>query len=184
MVQRNRIFSASLLCAFSVWVISCTGSADVQSDSQTSPYFGLEAYFNSEATRLQERAPTVTKTVSKNGETETHDVRIGNWQNELALFIESDINKPAWQHSYQVDSTASLLTYTAIDPDLRTEQITVEKDTNGHIKRIRIVNKVQNMLYQTGEQLDYYPDSLYRIIRKQRVQIIGESNYAVSAFIR
>ncbi|WP_090603126.1 hypothetical protein [Parapedobacter koreensis] len=163
---------------------SCSNPDGSQSISSQNVYFSLGDYFTQEADRLQQRAPDIAKTVSKNGETESRDTRIGNWKNELELFIDSDINKPAWQHSYRIDSTATSLTYTSLDPALRTEQIRIEKDANDDINRIHIVNRVNNMLYQTNEQLDYYPDSLYRIIRKQQVRIIGASSYTVNGIIQ
>ncbi len=146
----------------------------------TTPYFSLADYFGQEAMRLQELNPDIIKTVAKNGEGERKEIRGLDWQKEFALFIDADINKPAWQNSYRVDSTESSLTYKSIDPKLRTAEITVEKYGDGAVKHIHIVNSVSNMLYQTEETLDYYPDSLYRIDKQQQVQVIGESRYTVT----
>ncbi len=164
-------------------VMSCTGTGQV-SDARTvtdSPaYFSLAKYFDSEAQRLHLRNRLVTKTVSKNGERESHAIRIGNWQNELALFIDSEINKPAWRASYRVDSLDDRITYTSLDSTLRTQRITVETKADGSVKRISVHNRVANMLYRSDERLDYHPDSLYRIDKHQRVRVIGTSRYTVS----
>lgn len=172
------------LAAFLVWGASCTAPPkpnNVQGASEL--YFSLEAYFTQEASRLQELNPSTVKTVSKNGETEQRNIRVSNWKNELALFIDSDINKPAWRHSYKVDSTGTAVNYTNIDPELRTKRIEINKLTDGTIKHIRITNQVANMLYRTEEQLDYYPDSLYQITKQQHVRVIGESQYLITGAI-
>jgi len=144
------------------------------------PYFSVETYFKAEADRLQKSAPLVTKTVNKNGEQETHAVRISKWENELMLFIESDINKTAWSQLYQIDSVGNTVTYRSVDPELRTQQILLKRDTNGDIRYIGIQNRASNMLYQSDEQLEYYPDSLYRIGKRQRVIVVGKNNYTIT----
>ncbi|WP_257670621.1 hypothetical protein [Parapedobacter tibetensis] len=179
MVKKTDIANACFVVAIMLSAISCT-TDDVQVANHVKPYFSLEDYFQQEASRLQQLAPSISKMVSKNGETESHDIQIDNWESELALFIDSDINKAAWQSSYKIDSTMTSLVYTSLDPELRTEQITVEKGDDGTIKHIGVSNRIKNMLYQTDEQLDYYPDSLYRITKQQHVRIIGESNYLVA----
>lgn len=170
---------ASLLAS-----VSCTTPNDMPLADHAQPYFSLTAYFKQEAAKLQQRSPTIAKTASKDGTIESHDIRITDWETELALFIDSDINKADWKNSYSIDSTESSLVYTRLDPELRTERIMVEKHVDGVVKHIGITNQVKNMLYQTTEQLDYYPDSLYRITKQQRVRIIGESNYVITGILQ
>jgi len=180
MVQRNRLFYTALLFVGLIGGASCTSSDSTEPASGTvHSYFSLEAFFLAEANRLAKLAPTVSKTVSRNGAPENKRVQIEDWKNELALFISSDINKPAWQNSYRVDSTAGSLVYTSIDPELRTQKITIDKHPNGNIKHIAILNRAGNMLYKTIEQLDYYPDSLYQIDKQQQVRVIGDSQYLI-----
>lgn len=163
--------------ALSVW--SCNDSDNASTALPPTPYFSLADYFGQEAVRLQQSSPEINKTVSKNGEREEKKIQVADWQNEFALFIDADINKPAWQNSYRVDSTAAMVTYTSTDPTLRTKEIRVEKSKAGMVTHIRITNQVNNMLYRTDEQLDYYVDSLYRIDKRQQVRIIGESHYTI-----
>lgn len=172
-----------ICCAYTVLigaVLSCKRPEGVPAVASSVSHFSLADYFGDESARLQQLDPEIVKTVSKNGEQESKAIRVQDWQEELALFIDADINKPAWRNSYHVDSTATSVTYTSTDPKLRTVKIRVEKRADGAIKHIQVTNQVSNMLYQTDEKLDYYPDSIYRIVKKQRVRIIGESNYAVT----
>lgn len=148
--------------------------------TRAAPYFSLADYFGREAARLQQINPEIEKTVSKNGDEEQKKIRVANWNEEFSLFIDADINKPAWLNSYQVDSTGTSITYTSTDSTLRTKAIRLEKSETGAVTHIRVTNRVDNMLYQTDEQLDYYVDSLYRIIKVQQVRILGKSHYTVT----
>lgn len=143
-------------------------------------FFSLSEYFNAEAVRLQQLAPTIEKTVSKNGETERHVLQITDWKRELDLFIESDINKPAWRNSYRADSSASAVMIKRIDPDLRTERIVIKKKPDGSVGHIIIINQLKNALYEMEERLEYFPDSLYRIDKRQWIRFIGENHFHVS----
>ncbi len=163
---------------------SCTGSDTKPVSGAANPYFSLEDFFLNEANRLTKLVTAVEKTVSRNGTSEKKRVQIDDWKNELALFIDSDINKPAWQNSYRIDSTEYSLSYTSVDPELRTQKITIDKYESGLVKHIAIINRAGNMLYQTAEQLDYYPDSLYQINKQQQVRFIGDSQYSVRGILK
>lgn len=164
--------------ALSTW--SCNGPDSAASALHTTPYFSLADFFSEEATKLQQSNPEIIKTVSKNSEQEEKKIQVADWRSEFALFIDADINKPAWRNSYQVDRVGSSVIYTSTDPTLRTKEIRVETSPTGTVEHIRITNQVSNMLYQTDEQLDYYVDSLYRIEKRQQVRIIGESHYTIT----
>src|SRR5580700_9983482 len=75
--------------------------------------FDLSGYFKKEAARLKKLNRPVIKTVFHNGVTETKTVHISNWEQELGLFIDADINKPTWRNNYNVNDEDSVLRYTA-----------------------------------------------------------------------
>ena len=165
-----------------LFMLSSCGSApeSVSTALQSTPYFSLADYFEKEAARLQQQDPEINKTVAKDDEEERKNIHVADWNKEFSLFIDADINKPAWQNSYRVDSAGLSVTYTSTDSALRTKQIRVEKSDTGAVTHIHVTSEVSNMLYQTYEQLDYYVDSLYRITKRQHVRIIGKSHYTVT----
>ncbi|RKR82585.1 hypothetical protein BDD43_2770 [Mucilaginibacter gracilis] len=149
-------------------------------EQQTTPqYFGLEPYFKAEAERLNKLHPTINKSVIYNSHAETKLVAIKNWKQELGLFIESDINKPAWRNDYKVTVKADSVFYNAIDTNLRTRSIVIVNRAH-KIKLIAITNFTKNSLYQTTDNLSYYPDSVYRIEKRQSVKILGANNYQIT----
>jgi hypothetical protein len=144
----------------------------------TAKYFDLNGYFKADTARLHKRNPLITKMVTHNGITETKKLHIGNWGLELNSFIQSDINKPAWRDSYNVDSSAASIIYRAKTLDLKTQLIVINKSI-GKIKWIMIVNRTKNQLYQTTEHLSYFPDSLYIIQKYQKVRLLGANKYRI-----
>lgn len=184
MAQRNRLFHIGLIVSWLLIGSSCTSSDTKPVSGSVDSYFSLEDFFLNETNRLTKLARSVDKTVSRNGRNEKRHVKIDDWKSELALFIDSDINKPAWQNSYRIDSTDRSVIYTSTDPKLRTQKIIIEKQESGKVTHIAIDNRTGNMLYQTAEQLDYYPDSLYRISKRQQIRFIGNSQYLIIGVLK
>lgn len=147
--------------------------------STTSPYFSLETYFSDQIRTLEQNSPEIVKTVDANGQQESRTLTNMNWKNELAPFVESDINKPAWVNSYTVDRVANTIRYQRKEDGLRTEKIIITTDDRGDVQSIYIENNVSNVLYNSTEHLRYYPDSLYEITREQSIRMIGKNRYHI-----
>ena len=141
-------------------------------------YFDIKEYFAKEALRLEALNPQIEKSVAHNGETESKKVHISNWKKELNLFTESDINKPAWKLSYNVQANDDSVVYKAKYPELKTREIVIRKKA-GQVTAIAIVNNTHNILYNTTEKLVYAPGSYYLIEKMQKVKIMGANNYRI-----
>lgn len=146
-------------------------------------YFDLNGYFEKEKARLVNQNPLVDKTVSKGPTSERKKLKIKSWDSEFAPFITSDINKPSWKDSYQETSQAGKIKYTAREPKLRTRLVEINKDSRNQVQSILITNQTENTLYSSSERLEYYPDSLYRIRKKQTVVFIGTNDYTITGRI-
>ena len=150
---------------------------------KTRSYEDLKGFFDSEAQRLTTADPEIKKTVARNDNSETRLIRNIDWNIELSLFAESDINKPAWQSSYKIINQAGKTVYRATEPDLKTREISINKDPLGKITKVRIINHTKNLLYSSEEQLLYIPDSLYQISKQQHVVVIGENRYFINGVL-
>lgn len=147
------------------------------------PYEDLKGFFDAEAQRLTRANPGVFKTVARNDASETRSVKDIDWETELSLFAESDINKPAWLDSYKVTSGAGKTIYQASDSTLKTREISIGKDPQGKIRTVEILNRTQNMLYSSTEQLLYVRDSLYQIRKHQHVAVMGDNRYFINGIL-
>lgn len=159
-----------------VFVASCSN----KNEENVKRYFDINAYFKSKTDSLQQENPVVNKTVIQNGQSEVRQVQIDNWKTELELFAASDINKPAWKKSYQIITKGNAKEYVAKDEQLKTRKISIEW-LGGSVRHISILNVSKNILYSSFEQLDYYPDSLYSIKKRQTVRVIGTNSYTILA---
>lgn len=169
------------LCGcFAAFISACENPGENVS-KQT--YFSIENYFKKESLKLNKRHPLVKKTVVQNESKQRQTIRIKDWQKEFGLFIQSDINKPAWRGSYTVVSNKDFIIYTAKLPELNTKKIIIRK-SGDKIGYVVIANSVSNFLYSSKERLTYYPDSLYRIEKKQQIKIIGQNRYFIEGKIK
>ena len=168
----------NILKAFLIIALFSSCFSKAKETKQPKFYFDLKGYFSNLATTLNQENPEINKTVSKNDLKENKRIKIPNWNEELALFMEADINKPAWKDSYTKDSSATKIIYKSNDADLKTQKIEISL-INGKPTRIHIETSADNLLYQTKENLDFYPDSLYSIQKKQNVILLGENNYQI-----
>ena len=164
-----------LLCT-GMLCVSCR--PEIKEAKGSFAYFDIKGFFTADAVRLNREHITVTKTVMHNGETQTKKVNNINWLNEFSLFINSDINKPAWSSSYTIQNTNGLLVYKAKTPDLKTRLVVIKKDGD-KIRSIVIDNHTTNMLYENTEQLTYFPDSVYHISKWQKVRFLGKNTYDI-----
>ena len=166
---------------FAILILSSCSQSESSQD--TMAYADLKGFFETEIARLEKMNPEVYKTVARNKASETRSVGDINWKTELSLFSESDINKPAWKNSYKVLNQSGKTIYLASDSSLRTREISIDKDGDGKISKIKILNYTQNMLYTSTEQLTYIPDSLYQISKQQHVLLIGNNRYYIKGIL-
>ena len=171
-----------LLKAF-VLIVLLSGclSSEKENTSNQIYYFDLKTYFTKTATELNRKKPLVNKTVSKNELSENKKIKITDWKTELALFINADINKKAWKDSYSKDTSATKIIYTAKEADLKTQKIEIDLK-NGLPIKFKIITKMDNLLYHSTEELEFYPDSVYSINKHQKVTIISQNNYLIKGF--
>jgi len=168
----------NLLCIFYLFSITSCADTSKEAEVQEFSYFDIKGYFEKEVAKLSVENPLVYKEVYKNRQKEAKEVAINDWQKELSLFIESDINKPSWKNSYSFERSDDTVIYRALEDELRTRKIEIIK-IGEKVLSIYIENSASNELYKSNEQLFYFPDSLYRIIKKQQVRILGENQYEI-----
>ena len=157
--------------------ISCVQEEKVQ--TQATPYFDLENYFESEAARLNKANPKVHKTVVVNGEIEEKEVQIADWKQELESFIDADINKAAWRGAFSVQKDSATTIYSTQDEKIPIKKLIISFKENNVSAVVAIVNNT-NKLYTSTDSLIYYPDSLYQIKKTQQIRFMQPKNYRVT----
>jgi len=146
-------------------------------------YFDVKGYFAKEITHLQQLKPLVKKSVSINGATESKDLVIKDWNKELAVFVDADINKTSWKGSFVASKNDSQENYTSSSKRIPVKKIVIEKQGN-NIKKVEIFISNKNLLYTSNDTLTYYPDSLYLIKKQQKIRLLSSKKYSISGKIK
>jgi hypothetical protein len=153
-------------------------TSDLPSDKLL--YFDVKGYFQQELKRLAS-VSGVTKTTEVNGVREERVIAALDFEKELTVFLNADINKPAWSDKYSIDSLfngGSQLTglvYTALDDQLQVKKISVDF-IDGAVHKIAILRAMQSSVAESRQQLSYEPDTGYRIESYQRIPFLSQEN--------
>ncbi|WP_316822847.1 hypothetical protein [Pedobacter gandavensis] len=172
--MRNRF----LLCAILLLCFGCTEPPKTQ-QKEAHPYFDLKGYFTREVTRLSREKPMVHKTVLVNDATESKDLQIANWQKELSIFSDADLNKSAWKGLFQVKKTDTMELYSSSNEKVPVKEMKVIKK-KGKVYGLQMVIRNSNALYTSSDTLSYFPDSLYEVKKNQHIRLLAEKNYRIT----
>ncbi len=83
---------------FILTIFSCN-SPSSQSDTKT--YFDLKGLLDAQIKLLNQSKPLVKKSLMVSNNQEQTAVTITDWEKELELFRQADLNKPAYKQSYE-----------------------------------------------------------------------------------
>ncbi|TXF89021.1 hypothetical protein FUA23_12085 [Neolewinella aurantiaca] len=159
-----------LLISLTLLLSACI-SEGTEVDNSPSPFFDLEGYIAAESARLSSLRPKVEKTITLNGETEAKEITDINFENDLRLFKEADINKPAWHDKYDTkEKTLSaghvITSYLARDSSLTVRRLMVEQDQKATIK-VEIERHTGSVLSDGHHLLTYEPARGYEVSTNQ-----------------
>ena len=166
--------------AFTFLVLSLAACQQKEIRNKQLEYVDLQGFFSAEASRLNARKPTFTKTVGINEKKESKVVNKNiDWEKELSVFKEADINKPAFKGMYQITKLANKTIYTSNSKNAPVKRIEVDFGDTKKPTGIRIFQLTKNMIYRASDTLSYYPDSVYSIHKKQEVRVLGTTVYTI-----
>lgn len=163
-------------------------SEETQQDPTPQVFFDLKGYFNQEVQRLNTLQPEVTKTVAINGKSETKQWTHLNYQPELDIFAQADINRLDWIDKYSVDSTfqnnqLTSIEYKALEDKLRTRHISIQFK-NGSVSKISIENGGKNMAAGSQQELGYEPLTGYYIKSVQHTTLFKDKIFKINVIFK
>ena len=170
-----------LLLALPCLLVACTPEPPAGT-IDAAPFYDLAGYITAETERLTSGKIRVEKTITLNGTTETKELDAINFANDLRLFREADINKPAWIDKYETQTETlsgshKITTYLAKDSSLIVHRLMVEEDL-GVTTKIEIDRKTGTVLSDGKHQLIYDPARGYSVTTQQ-VNRFGDDVNAV-----
>jgi len=167
-----------ILLTFALGCFGCNQREESKANTDLL-YFDINGYFKREASRLKKINPEVFKEVSVNGTAEQRKLHIKDWEKELAIFSNADINKASWKGSFKIEKAEHTESYTSNNKRIPVKKVLVYKD-NSKVKRLEIIITNKNILYSSGDTLLYYPDSLYQIKKHQKIKLLKAKTYTVT----
>lgn len=171
--MKNLIWSILAVFLFS----TCAGGDPAGNGNFEGPFFDLEAYMQGQIDSLQALNPEVRNTIELNDEVETHQLTDLNFEQELKLFQQADINKPAWVDKYEIEerreNDAVRTYYNATDTTLAVQQMMVDQ-IGKKVAIVFIDRQTGSFLSQGSQTLVYRPTEGYEIATSQSSKVGGE----------
>lgn len=170
-------------CFLFLFSFGACQTPEVEQAASQHAFFDLKAYFAEEIASLSQKR-NITKTTQINGQQESHTFDTLDFAQELAAFVESDINRIAWLDQYAVDSTMSPqgklagITYQALKPELKTQKLQIQF-TQNQPSYIQVNRLMENALMNSAMQMEYRPGEGYRIQSNQKLRISEEREMVV-----
>ncbi|MBD2756168.1 hypothetical protein [Spirosoma validum] len=147
-------FHSSFFLLSSLLISSCTNPAQ---QDQPNVYYDVLGFVKHQIADLTAQKPLVNKAVAVNKDRNRQTTRTIDWNHELELFTQADINKPALRSSYQIirpDSLTYQYTLKKSEEKLTVRSLTVRLDASTHQPRqIEAVLQTSNPLYSSERQL-------------------------------
>lgn len=165
------------LFVFALGLLSCNQRKESEANTDLI-YFDVKGYFAKEISHLQKLKPVVIKSVSINGAIEKKSLVIKDWNKELSVFVDADINKTSWKGSFATLKNDLQEIYTSSSKKIPVKKILIVKEDN-RIKKIEIFIANKNILYTSNDTLTYYPDSLYQIKKQQKIRLLSAKKYTI-----
>lgn len=154
-------------------ILSCLFSSiacEKQKTSSSKIYFDVDGYIKSESERLHRDKIRIKRIIVTGDKTEEAFFDAGKWNTNMDIFRNCDINKPALQNSYTIDSLIGSVVYTAKDSSLPVKELKVIFE-NQAVKEIIIRKSESNMYYKLYKTLNYTPGKGYKFISFQKTVI-------------
>jgi hypothetical protein len=179
----------SLLCICSF--VSC---AQEEMQNGDSVFFDTQNFMSQQINVLEQLNPSVQRINKLNGEQEEMLLTDIDWETELALFVDADINKSSYLPSYTVAKPTNLITtYTLKQGEnLPVKYMEIAIDSTSQQPRSIVVTLYRNnKLFDTEKNLrldlmDYNGKTIinkYQVEGYQNVMLLGKTTFSLQGIV-
>jgi hypothetical protein len=166
----HRIYLVLVLCLYGLF--SCNAPLAKKK------FFDVPGYFKGEISFIQNNFTTVLKSSVYNGDSAYQQLKVSevNWNKELAIFLESDINKPAYYANMQADDQGSCR---ATSNKLSIQEVLLgygAHEEQNRVVNVQIVISKTNLISSTNIRAEYQHGYAYTIRGDQKIKNLGDHN--------
>ncbi|MBC8156053.1 MAG: hypothetical protein H7Z72_24445 [Bacteroidetes bacterium] len=177
-----------------VWLL-CACDNTVRQVKQPNAYYDVATFVKGQIDILEELKPTVSKALNIKGQQQTQKTNVINWSRELELFVQADINKPAFRNSYQVGRPDSLTFEYILKPGEKETvySLRVQLDSvTQQPRQIEAVLTTMNPLYNSERRLllesgpgkgNQWQVRHYNMTGFQQLTFFGKNDFSVEGTI-
>lgn len=184
--------SAALL-GFVLWITACQTPAERQ--EAPNQYYDVKGFVQQQIVMLSRQKPMVNKLMVVSGEQEKRSTTEVDWQKELELFVQADINKPAYRNSYSINRPDSVTYEYRIqtEEDLPVRYLKVVLNEPGGnpalieaqiLSENKLYESEKNLLLRSDEQGGDWRVKSYRIQGFQELAISSRKPFDVQATVQ
>jgi hypothetical protein len=138
---------------FLLFLIGCTTD---ENRPRTNQYYDLETFVKGQITTLNSLHPEVNKKVVSGEIQESKALTTVQWQKELDLFVQADLNKPAYRNSYVTERpSAHTIVYKAkAGEDVPVKFLKLELDPiSSQLASAEALMTSENYLYESEKKV-------------------------------
>jgi hypothetical protein len=140
-----------IVLLLSLFLASCTNS---ENKIQSKNYYDLAGLLNQQISNLSAKKPLVEKLVVLQDKQERITTKDIDWNKELELFLQADLNKQSYQSAYTIDVKDKSVTYFLKEGEkMPVKQLTIEFDEKELPKHIEVLMQTSNYLYESDKKL-------------------------------
>lgn len=195
----SKYFILWLLSSIVVWGLpGCSDAPGNKEARATVPnqYFDVTGFVQAQIKLLNEQKPEAVKKVTETGRSsETKKMTDLNWASELGVFLELDLNKPAFRNAYTINRQQEpitgdvTLTYRPKPGfDNNIQYLIIRTDAAGQVKALKGLQVANNPLLTTRRELQLTTQAVngrnqiisYQIQGRQKPIIFPELRYLIS----
>ncbi|WP_299457287.1 hypothetical protein [uncultured Microscilla sp.] len=157
MKMKNWLHNSFLLCS----IMTLCGLMACENPNKTvagtaKPYFDLKGFVQTQITWLNQQQPQVKKQIRNESKLITKTLAIKNWEKELHMFINADINKAALIGTYDITKEGKTIKYTTKEGKNSVKEMIVELGNDKKVaKSVKITVGNDNVLFASGTKLSF-----------------------------
>ncbi len=173
------------LLFISLFLIGCNES---EKQNSIKTYFDLSGLITQQITALNKNQPFTHKNLIIVDKKEVLQTNKIDWQKELEMFLQADLNKQSYQLSYNKQENSQIAFYTLKDgEDLPVKSLKIIFNDDKSTKYIEAFLQTKNYLYQSEKHLLMTLDknhlTTYKIEGWQKLFIGEKKNFEVDGII-
>lgn len=170
-----------VVCCFCYAIVGCQ-TAEQASSALLPEYFDLKGLLETNIEYLEREKPEVEKSLTLNGLGEVIKTRELDWRDELAFFLEADLNKPALKGSYDISTPDSISEQYTQKEGLETpvKSMTIRNNSqHGVVREVIIFTNTQNKLFDSERTLTLHFEDIKGGIRLVSYSVKGSKKLAL-----